>query len=860
MTSMKDMQAHHLLVRPKKIKQRLKVVSTFFSVISCLLVQVSKLQATEANQNQIDKDSQIERVEVVGTRIKRINTEGPSAVKQIKKESMSNSANVSVSDSLRDSAAATFGVTSEAAGNNAAATTNIGLRGLGSSRTLILLNGHRLPKDPSTEAVDLNLIPESAIERIEILRDGASALYGSDALGGVINIVTKKGFNDTEIYTKFASAEKKGGSALSTSVLSGFANEKSDLLTVFNFRRDEKILGRDRDVTKNGLSAFGSVAAYRDNSGLWVVDPSKECPPELLKDDISGNGKRCYFKYNEIATSKPLVNTMNLLTDYTFRTESGLKVYNRNLIVTKDIEWNYAPTPAMISTPTGTSAAPDARAVAYRYMEAGNRDDKDSERNFSTVLGLKGTFKDAWEYDVSMGYSRIFRKNQGVNGYLDKTILNDLIKNGSFDPFKAEGQKGDISSAITPIFQESESTLFTTDLVVSGDLELSSEKNIGTAFGVSLWQENLKQKTDDKLAQKMILGSAGSNEQGRRDVKSLFSEFNVPLTRKLEINLAARFDMYSDFGNTLNPKVSSKFNLSDTTLLRASIGTGFKAPSLSELYQGSSEGYQEFIDRVACSKNPAGCQSDQYLVYGGGNKKLKEEKAVTAGIGVVYESQKNFSMTVDAWYTRISNVVGIEFEELTKAELNGVNTSQYGVTVTRDSNGVIESIQAPNLNLQEEEISGIDWGIDMGLSPNFLGHSLSLENELSYLLFFKKEGFPGAGKRDIIGEWGNPGWRNNLTLSLKNQSHLFSVTLRTIPGQNVINREINEKINDLNEIDLAAAIKMGTRSQLTAGVKNLFNSVPPTDINGGTGGAAEVNGSLYDINGRRFFVGYNYKF
>lgn len=806
------------------------------------------------------ESKQVERIEVVGSRIKRIATEGTSAVKNIGKESMENSANVSVSDTLRDSNMATFGVSREASGSNAAATTNIGLRGLGSTRTLVLLNGHRLPKDPSTEAVDLNLIPESAIERIEVLKDGASALYGSDALGGVINIVTKKGYVGNEVLTKLSAPELKGGSSLSTSLLSGTSSERSDLLLVLNFNRDEKIFGKDREITKNGLSPTGSTAAYRDASGKWFVDPAGGCPADLVKPDASGNGDRCYFRYNEIATTRPLVNTINMLTDYIYRLDSGAKFYNRNLVVFKEIEWNYAPAPGVFSTPTGTSTIPAARRVSYRFMEAGNRDNKDTERNYSTLFGLKGNLTDTWEYDVSMGFSRVFRENLGVNGYLDASVLDTLVKNGDFDPFKPTGSRGDLSSAMAQVFQQSESNLFTTDLVFSGELGQLEHGAIGTAVGISAWNEKLDQKTDNKSAAGNIIGSAGSNDKGSRDVTSVFGEFNLPATAALELNLAARADRYSDFGTTINPKLGAKLQLDSSAMLRASVGTGFKAPTLSQLYSSSSEGYQTFIDRAACAQNAAACEANQYLVIGGGNRNLKEEKAFTAGVGGVIEPSSDFSTSLDVWYTKITNVVGIDYEEMTKAEMNGVDTTKYGVKITRDQNGSIEQIEAPNLNLQEEEISGADWNGELALMNNLAGHRLSVQDDLSYILFYKKEGFPGAGKRNVIGEWGYPGWRNNLSFNLKSDKALYKLTVRTIPGQKVMDNTKSEMISDLNEIDLSVAFKLSKTAQVTAGVKNLLNSAQPADINGGTGGAAEVNGDLYDINGRKAFVGYSQKF
>lgn len=808
-------------------------------------------------QMEVEK---IERIEVIGSRIKRISSEGSSAVKSINKENMASSANVSVSDSMRDSNMATFGVTREAAGNSAAATTNIGLRGLGATRTLVLLNGHRLPKDPSTEAVDLNLIPESAIERIEVLKDGASALYGSDALGGVINIVTKKGYIGNEILTKFSSPELRGGSSVSTSLLSGTSNEKSDLLWVLNFSRNEKIMGKDREITKNGLSPNGSTAAYKDASGSWFVDPIGNCPADLIKPDSSGKGNRCYFRYNEFATYRPLVDTINLLTDYTYRLESGAKFYNRNLVVFKDIEWNYAPTPAGFSTATGTSTIPAARTVSYRFMEAGNRDSRDTEKNYSTLFGLKGNISDTWTYDGSVGFSRVFRENLGYSGYLDGNVLDDLVTSGKFDPFKPAGSRGDISPALAQVFQQSESSLFTTEVVFSGDIGELEHGSMGTAVGVSAWNEKLDQKTDNKSAAGIILGSAGSNDKGSRDVTSVFSEVTIPARQNLEFNLAARLDHYSDFGTAVNPKIGAKLQLNPNALLRASVGTGFKAPTLSALYKATSEGYESFIDRKVCAKNPAACASNQYLVVSGGNKDLKEEKAITAGMGGVYEPSADFSTSLDIWYTKISNVVGIDLEEMTKAESNNVDTTQYGVTVQRDQNGIIEKITAPNLNLQQEEISGADLNFEAGLGHGVWDHRLSLQNDFSYVIFYNREGFPGAGKRNVMGEWGYPEWRNNLSFNLKNDKTFYKLTLRSIPGQNVINREKSEKINDLNEFDFSVSYKISKTSQMTGGIKNLLNSDPPADKNGGSGGAAEVNDSLYDVNGRKAFVGYSQKF
>ncbi len=810
---------------------------------------------------------EVERVEVIGTRIRRLNVEGPSAVKTMKKEQMEAAGNTTVSDALRDTSSASFGVTREQSGGSAAATSNIGLRGLGATRTLILLNGQRLPKDPSTEAVDLNLIPQAAIERVEILKDGASALYGSDALGGVINIVTKKNFIGNEFSIQETMPTRPGASNLNASLVTGVASDRSDLLLAFNFNRKEKLYGKDRDITKEGLSPIGTVPVYMDTNGNFAISPTDTCPPDLVRDNPYGPGQACYFRYNEIATTRPTVNQLSLLSDYTYRTDSSIKFYNRNIFVNKDIDWLYAPAPIDVETSSGTASVANAREILYRDLAAGNRDNQDTERNFSTVFGVKGNVTDVWEFNFSMGMSQISRTNFGANGYLDKEALDRIINSGAYDPLKAPGSRGDISPAKYETVQKSISDLFTTDLVFSGEVGEMENGAISTAVGISAWNEKLTQRTDTKSSRGVIIGGAGSNDSGTRDVQSTYAEFSIPATSALEINLAARVDKYSDFGTTANPKLAAKYKVGESTLLRASVGTGFKAPTLTQLYGANSDGFLMFIDRYACAKaggTGSACKTNQYRVQGGGNKNLKEEKAITGGLGVVYETSADFSVSTDLWYTKIDNVVGIDFEALTEAELKGVNPADYGVTTNRNATtGRLQQnspINAPNLNLQQEEIAGVDINVSAKVADSFLGHTWSVEEDLGYLAFYNKEGFPGAGKRNVLGEWGYPNWRNTVSLTARQDKMSYTLGLRTVPSQNVLDRTKPEKITDMNELDLTMVYKHSKTASFQLGARNILDSKPPYDKNGGSGGAAEVNSDLYDINGLTIFAGYSQKF
>lgn len=805
---------------------------------------------------------EVELVEVIGTRIRRVNVEGPSSVKTVKKEVLENSGTTTVADTLRDTSAASTGVGREASGSNAAGVSNIGLRGLGANRTLILLNGHRLPKDPSTEAVDLNLIPQSAVERVEILKDGASALYGSDALGGVINFVTKKNFSGSEVSGIYSTPENKGGSNMGVSLLTGTATERSDFLLSLTYTNKKRIYGKDRKMTKEGLSSNGSTAAYNDGT-TWAVTPVNECPPDLLR--TSGSGQRCFFRYNEIATTLPDISQLSLLTDYTYRLESGWKLYNRNIVVSKDISWVYAPTPdsgTNLKFATGIPTNANAKRISYRFMEAGNRENADTERNYSILLGTRGNVSDIWEADVSFGSSRVERKNNGKNGYLDKNVVLSLIQSGAFNPLAPAGSRGDISSAVSKTSQLSISELNTLDVVFSGEVGEMSNGPIGAAIGVSAFSEKLTQKPDEKLARGDILGSAGSEDSGSRSVTSAYGEFSLPVTANTELNLAARADSYSDFGSSINPKIAGKVKVSDSTLVRASVGTGFKAPTLIELHSARSEGFEQFIDRVYCQADPTtGCKSRQYFVVGGGNKDLKEEKAISGGVGVVFEPTSTFSTSIDAWYTKMNNVVGINYEDLTQAELAGVDTTKYGVTVERDPvTKEILQVTAPNLNLQDLELSGVDFNMEYQITNDFFGHSLSFQDDFSYMVYYNQEGFPGAGKRNVVGEFGFPKWRNGFGFTMKKEALTYILSGRTIPGQGLSNRSIKKKTNDYTEMDIAVSYKVSKSGTLGFGFRNMFDTNPPADFLSGETGETIVDGSMYDINGRVGFISYSQKF
>jgi iron complex outermembrane receptor protein len=178
-----------------------------------------------------------EKIEVTGSRIRRIDIEGPSPITTIEAEDITQSGVESVGDLLRDQTFNAFGSRREKSGGNFFAESNVDLRGVGVARTLVLLNGKRIAKRAGVGAVDLNLIPMAAVEKIDILRDGASAIYGTDALGGVVNVITKKNFNGSAASARLNLPEDPGGESRTYTFYQGTQNEKTSTTTMVTYNQ-----------------------------------------------------------------------------------------------------------------------------------------------------------------------------------------------------------------------------------------------------------------------------------------------------------------------------------------------------------------------------------------------------------------------------------------------------------------------------------------------------------------------------------------------------------------------------------------------------------------------------------------------
>lgn len=606
-------------------------------------VTVTPIVESEAEQRAAAEkaksyDKRVEKLEVTGSHIKRIDVEGPSPVVVLDREHLERSGYNSVADVLRESTTNSFGSAREASGSNAAGVAHVSLRGLGASRTLVLLNGKRLPSDAVTGAVDLNLIPMAAVERIDILKDGASATYGSDALGGVVNIITRKDYNGTELSARQHVPDMKGGEKVELNLVTGSSSAESSLVTTVHYRQNKKIFARDRKWSAEGTSTLGSPGSYRQVNGDGSKEPWKAdalCPADQIRSTPGGDF--CTFKYADFATTLPDLEQLSALTDYTYEFNEQYRFFGRVNATRKRASWVYAPSPGIFKVPAavadtlgpGSTPLPGVTPgsdveIRYRLIELGNRQSVIETTAIGFLAGFKGEFFNTWDWELSSHTNRVHRTDFGVSGYAVEADLDDLIATGAFNPMAPAGSRGSLDSAFYKPWQESVSEISATELKLSGELFDIWGGALALGLGGTFSHEAYQDIFDPLSVQGKVFGNAGSSGGGERDTQSGYMEISAPLTQNLELQLAGRHDKYSDFGETTNPKAAMRWQASKSLMFRASVGTGFKAPAMQDLYASTSEGYPSFIDHVACeAEKTAGgstpsCTPQQYLRISGG--------------------------------------------------------------------------------------------------------------------------------------------------------------------------------------------------------------------------------------------------
>ena len=667
-------------------------------------------------------------------------------------------------------------------GNNQDSTANgtaaVSLRGLGADATLVLVNGRRVAissfaQEITTNFVDINSIPVSAIERVEVLKDGASAVYGSDAVAGVVNIILRDDFEGLELTGSIGSTTEGDFSETNVSALWGTGNDQGHITMILDYFKNDTLYNKDRgplgsaDQSARGGEDFRSSRGFPGRfvvDGVTTIDPG--CPADQAFPPT------CVYDYGPWNLLTPESERVGLMVLGSYDITSDLELFTEIAVQHNRSIAQGAPTPldedAGLTVPVSHPNNPYVGATTlsvgrFRTVDAGPRQWDIQSDNLRMVLGLRGTVSDwDWEVSAQRGRSESDQTGDRSQGWVRTDFLQREIDAGRYNPFGGTFNSPDVIDDITTsLVRQGKSDLTAYDATVWGDLFDMSAGTVRMAAGLEYREESISDVPDDQFQRGLIFGTESVSAAGSRDSWSAFVEFSVPLLESLELQLAARYDDYSDFGDTTNPKLGLRWQPLDTLAFRASWGTGFRAPSLAQVGLGPSQESRFFSDTYGCDENPAYCAATDYTLVFAGNPNLEAEESESWNLGVGWEPMANLSLTLDYWDIKQENKIDeAPFQYLYDTFCN----DQDSVICVRnpalpgDALGPLSSINTGFINIGEQAVSGID------LSASYLtdvgGGTLGLTFFYSYLMSFDRTELDSSGTdfvtRDLSGKYEYP--------------------------------------------------------------------------------------------------------
>ncbi len=819
-----------------------------------LAVAIALIGAGAAiNAQAEEKVNKVERVEVTGSSIKRIKKEGSTPVETVSRKQIEKIAATSVNELLKNLASMDIMDQGELTSNSpsASGSSTIKMRGLGAGDVLVLLNGHRLPVSAigdtsSPSGVDVNMIPVAAIERVEILKDGGSAVYGADAVGGVVNFITKKNYQGGEVRTNFGQSSRGDGTEKSFGLSGGYGDLGEQGFNVFAsfdvFKRDA-ILRKDRDLTKSAdfrrFDGHDQRSTYAPTGNL-KGKPYKPCPAESINSAGS-----CVFDFNsELLTAYNGADRKTGMLLANVALTDDIRAYVSGFYSKSDDHFEAHPAPGVLPVPGSAT-----NTYKGRFLQGGPRITDRESSLYQFVVGLDGAIK-GFDWSVSAGHGVSEQTNKDSN-YLDMEKFYDALNSGKIDGTSTKNDQAIVDSLKVTPRREGKNTLSFVDAKISGETGISLPGGpLAFAIGTSFTREALKD-TPDALSQ--AGGVFGSIQQAAvdasRNAKAVFAELSIPLDKTLELQAALRYDSY-DTASKASPRIAARYQPIPELMFRGSYTASFRMPTLKQLKGGVDEGAYTVQLKEECRalKLKDDCKVEGYYLNGS-NDQLKPESGESFNIGVVVENGP-FSGSMDWWRTKKSDVIDVP------TQLQAIKKGEY-IYATR---GIV--INTGLMNMNGLTVEGIDTELKFRIPTSIAAFTIGNTNSF-YLTNEKVNG--DNQTEDWKNIFNNPTWRNTFRVEAEAAGWIGAVSVKTTAG--FVNRKDpvtnTDPVTDEREVpshsetDFTVSYTGFKNFKIDAAVKNVFDRMPPfTDVGTSNMGFADI----YGVRGRFFSLGGKYSF
>jgi iron complex outermembrane receptor protein len=876
------------------------LLPTILAYLPCLLLALPP--SAIAQQEPVDATPHLS-ITVTGSNIPRTDLETALPVQRITREDIDRSGANTAAELLTFVSANLIGQNDARSIGNSQnpGLASANLRGLGSGSTLVLIDGRRSANYAfDGGAVDLNSIPLAAIDRIEILKDGASAIYGADAMAGVINFILRKDFTGFSGTAYTGDTEHGGGGHQQATMTVGHGSLSTDRYNAFvtlDWQKDQSLAAISRPFSStvfipqegiNALSRNTFPANFLSNGLFYNPSRASGCtPPQSIP--AGPTSPRCGFDYASVVDTLPPAERISVLAGATWQVDADTQLFARYIFAHGDMKLRIAPTPASEQTtlnhnpilyPANGPFYPTAFAAAngitgpldlyYRTVPLGPRADVVKSDSHLLTLGVEG-FVAGWNYNAAFIYSRNRETDDFLSGYVSEPALIAAMATGLINPFGPSGPAGDAllaSAQVSGTVRASSGRTRSIEARLSKEIYDLPAGPLAMALGTELRREDFSDNADFDLASGQILGGTQVGaKSASRSVDAVFAELNVPVVRDVEAQLAARYDHYSDFGGTVNPKIAVRWQPMRSLLLRSSWGTGFRVPTLYDLYTPLTQGQtgNAFDDPLRCptTGSPQDC-GNMFRLLSGGNPALVPEKSKQFNAGVVWAPFSAVSLGADYWNIRKTNTIATLTSDTVFAnyDLYAPGHIVRGPVDPAYPNlpGPIDYVLGDELNLGKLHTSGVDVDLSYRGAPGPLGQFGFTLNG-TYILEWQRQ-FDGVnflsalGGVDPLGVGAVPRWRHYAALTWSQGPWGATVADNFTLGYTDANLNAAGEPRRVGSYDIwnvqgtCASFKNTT---VALGVKNVFDRSPPFS-NQTSFTQIGYNSLISDPRGRQFYA------
>jgi iron complex outermembrane receptor protein len=797
---------------------------------------------------------ELQKYAVTGTHIGRTDMEGMLPVVVMNRDEIDKSGATTINELFSKVIYNAAGIVDEKFTQGfAPASAGVDLRGMGVSRTLVLVDGRRTPlfpfgQDGSSSFVDLNLIPLGSVERVEILKDGASAIYGSDAIAGVVNIITRKEFEGIDLAASYGQSHESDGEENLLNITGGVSNEKGNLTVGLDYLHRKPVHSKDRDISESAQgpiddrSSAGNPGSTIRAAGFPQADP--RCPAGSFTP-LGGPASLCKYDFAPYVTLIPNTERYGLTASGNYDISSTVTFFARGNYTSSNSQRDLAPPSGLFSvagTNPNTIYPGEDVDIIYRLSELGPRTDKFETDAYNLLVGLNGMVHD-WEWELGVGGGKVDTDIIGSNGYATEAAVQDAIDNGTLNVYGTSPTLN-VDAISYQTRRDGDSSIYYADFKVVGDIVTMEHGPLSAAFGIGYRNEDFSDKFDPVTESGAVLGIGGISADGERDSYSAFAEFTMPVLSALEVQLAGRYDHYNDFGGTFNPKLGLRWQPLNNLLLRANAGTGFKAPTLQELYSEEIFSFESVFD-------PVTGEVVEVPTLASGNRDLDAEESDNYSLGLVWDVTNAWNVSLDWWKIKNDDAV------TNNPQFYVNNSDLFPENVIRDPSGDIVVVFSPFQNVAAQKLWGLDFNTGVDWGTQRMG-DFHLSLMATYLGSFEVEPVSGAGFDDIAGDDGRPRVRGQSKLNWNKNDFDANVTLNYVGDYE--RPDADDDVASWTTIDTQLGWQPPALhgGKVSFGIDNIFDRDPPSDPF--LEGWPFMNRALHDPRGRFFYLKYTHEF